>query len=259
MADWETRRVFVSWMGRAFAATDGTAHAMHAARALAAGDPAEVAVAIPEQSTLINQAGMTVDREGRPILHTEPAKEDAAAPAQPALTGLIHLDPVRRFLALYQAGGVYETALPLLLDGEPFGDVAQDVVAHRRLRHRAPHLRRGTRDGVRTKVYLWGAAHPVRFEHPLLRFVPGLGALTRIATPTPGDGETVNRAGLRAEPEQRRISVRITDPGQREAAARILRDLAQEVTLGAGQRAPDAGDAEHDGAWPADRAAAGMQ
>lgn len=33
MADWETRRVFVSYMGRAFAATDGTAHAMHAARA----------------------------------------------------------------------------------------------------------------------------------------------------------------------------------------------------------------------------------
>jgi penicillin amidase len=45
----------------------------------------------------------------------------------------------------------------------------------------------------------WGAAHPARFEHPLLRFVPGLGALTRIATESGGDGETVNRAGLRTE------------------------------------------------------------
>lgn len=45
----------------------------------------------------------------------------------------------------------------------------------------------------------WGPAHRARFEHPLLRFIPGLGALTRITTPTPGDGETVNRAGLRAE------------------------------------------------------------
>jgi penicillin amidase len=48
-------------------------------------------------------------------------------------------------------------------------------------------------------AWRWGAAHPARFDHPLLRFVPGLGALTRIATPSPGDGETVNRAGLRAE------------------------------------------------------------
>lgn len=45
----------------------------------------------------------------------------------------------------------------------------------------------------------WGAVHPARFEHPLLRFVPGIGALTRIATPSAGDGETVNRAGLRPE------------------------------------------------------------
>jgi penicillin amidase len=49
-------------------------------------------------------------------------------------------------------------------------------------------------------AWRWGAAHPARFEHPLLRFVPGLGALTRIAAPTGGDGETVNRAGLRAMP-----------------------------------------------------------
>jgi penicillin amidase len=54
--------------------------------------------------------------------------------------------------------------------------------------------------GADPAAWRWGAAHPARFEHALLRFVPGLGALTRIATPSAGDGETVNRAGLRAEP-----------------------------------------------------------
>jgi penicillin amidase len=53
--------------------------------------------------------------------------------------------------------------------------------------------------GPNPAAWRWGAAHPVRFEHPLLRFVPGLAALTGISTPTPGDGETVNRAGMRAE------------------------------------------------------------
>jgi penicillin amidase len=53
--------------------------------------------------------------------------------------------------------------------------------------------------GADPAAWRWGAAHPARFDHPLLRFIPGLGALTRLSTPTPGDGETVNRAGLRAE------------------------------------------------------------
>jgi penicillin amidase len=53
--------------------------------------------------------------------------------------------------------------------------------------------------GADPSAWRWGAAHPARFEHPLLRFVPGLGALTRMAVPTAGDGETVARAGLRGE------------------------------------------------------------
>ena len=39
----------------------------------------------------------------------------------------------------------------------------------------------------------WGVAHPAVFEHPLLRFVPVLGGLTRLAVPSAGDGQTVLR------------------------------------------------------------------
>lgn len=48
-------------------------------------------------------------------------------------------------------------------------------------------------------TWRWGTAHQARFEHQVLRFLPGLGPLTRIVTPSGGDGETVNRAGLRPE------------------------------------------------------------
>jgi penicillin amidase len=53
--------------------------------------------------------------------------------------------------------------------------------------------------GPDPSAWRWGAAHTARFEHAVLRFVPGLGALSRIETPTAGDGETVNRAGMRGE------------------------------------------------------------
>jgi penicillin G amidase len=46
-------------------------------------------------------------------------------------------------------------------------------------------------------AWRWGAAHVARFEHPLLRFVPLLGTLTRLEVATGGDGETVSRGGMR--------------------------------------------------------------
>jgi SecD/SecF fusion protein len=45
--------------------------------------------------------------------------------------------------------------------------------------------------------------------------------------------------GLTAQPEQRRIQLRITDPAQREAALRILRELANPVQVSGGGQAPD--------------------
>jgi penicillin amidase len=46
-------------------------------------------------------------------------------------------------------------------------------------------------------AWRWGGAHVARFEHLLLRFVPVIGALTRLEVPTPGDNETLSRGGFR--------------------------------------------------------------
>src|SRR6266545_1114770 len=67
---------------------------------------------------------LIADRAGRTILHTEHAKEGTAAPAHPSLRELTDLDPVSRFAVLYRDGRVYETVLPLLLNGEPFAGIA---------------------------------------------------------------------------------------------------------------------------------------
>jgi penicillin amidase len=62
----------------------------------------------------------------------------------------------------------------------------EDAVAGLRARHGADPAR-----------WRWGEAHVARFEHPLLRLVPGVAPLVRLAVPTPGDGETINRGTLR--------------------------------------------------------------
>jgi penicillin amidase len=46
-------------------------------------------------------------------------------------------------------------------------------------------------------AWRWGAVHVARFEHPLLRALPGLGWLTGLTTPTGGDEWTVSRGGIR--------------------------------------------------------------
>ena len=69
-----------------------------------------------------------------------------------------------------------------------------------------PLLTRALEEAVRTladqhgadpAAWRWGAVHVARFEHPLLRFVPGLNALMRLEVPTGGDGETIARGGFR--------------------------------------------------------------
>ena len=55
------------------------------------------------------------------------------------------------------------------------------------------------RFGADPAAWRWGAAHLARFEHPLLRFIPGLNRLTRLEAPVDGDGDTVRREGMRGE------------------------------------------------------------
>jgi penicillin amidase len=52
-------------------------------------------------------------------------------------------------------------------------------------------------EGPDPAAWRWGRVHVARFEHPLLRFVPLLGAWTRLEAPTGGDEETVGRGGMR--------------------------------------------------------------
>lgn len=51
--------------------------------------------------------------------------------------------------------------------------------------------------GADPAAWRWGQSHQARFEHPLLRFVPGLNRLIGLAAPVGGDGETVQRQSPR--------------------------------------------------------------
>ena len=54
------------------------------------------------------------------------------------------------------------------------------------------------RHGRDPATWRWESMHVARFEHPLLRFMPVLGDLTRLEAPTPGDGETLSRGTFRS-------------------------------------------------------------
>lgn len=74
-------------------------------------------------------------------------------------------------------------------------------------------------------AWRWGAAHVARFEHALLRFVPVLNRLTGLAAPVAGDGETVQRQGMRGAGREPFAAVH-------GAGLRFVADLADaEATL----------------------------
>lgn len=66
---------------------------------------------------------LIADVSGRVILHSERGKEDSRVPETPSLQQLLALDPVRRARVIYGGGTVYQAALPVKLDGDPFGTV----------------------------------------------------------------------------------------------------------------------------------------
>ena len=63
------------------------------------------------------------DTQGRTILHTEHEKYDLDAPPRPRLEDLLSFGPIQRFYVLWEGGTVYESTLPMILDGAPFGSV----------------------------------------------------------------------------------------------------------------------------------------
>ena len=74
-------------------------------------------------------------------------------------------------------------------------------------------------------MWRWGQRHVARFEHPLLRFAPLLGPLTRLEAVTGGDDETVSRGGMREFGEHPFAHVH-------GSGLRLVADLAEtEATL----------------------------
>lgn len=91
-----------------------------------------------------------------------------------------------------------------------------------------------TRHGPDPAAWRWGEAHQARFEHPLLRFIPGVNRWAGMAVPVGGDGHTVQRQGFRMAGPQPFAAVH-------GAGLRMAVDLsdpeATEVMLGTGQSA----------------------
>jgi len=67
------------------------------------------------------------DAQGTVVLHTERRKEGQHAADRPSLEGLLKLDTLSRFSALYNAGRTYETTLPVTLNDRFFGSIRLGV------------------------------------------------------------------------------------------------------------------------------------
>ena len=157
---------------------------------------------------------LITDHTGRTILHTEREKEGAVALPQSGLTGLIELDPARRFAALYRDGRVYETTLPLLLNGEPFGSI--------RLGVSTTLVRQELTAGVKQSLILAGIALPLAWlaalglAHLILRPIRALaGEVDRMRR-----GEFEVGAGLAGGDEFQELSSQLQRLGQELQADR---------------------------------------
>ena len=63
------------------------------------------------------------DSNGTVVLHTERPKEGQPDPERPNLEGLLKIDTLSRFSALYNGGRTYETVLPMTLNDRLFGSI----------------------------------------------------------------------------------------------------------------------------------------
>ena len=70
---------------------------------------------------------LVTDHSGTVLLHTERQKEGKPEPERPNLDGLLTVDTLSRFSALYTAGRTYETVLPMTLNDRLFGSIRLGV------------------------------------------------------------------------------------------------------------------------------------
>ncbi len=70
---------------------------------------------------------LVTDHAGTVLLHTERQKEGKPEPERPNLDGLLQVDTLSRFSALYTAGRTYETVLPMTLNDRLFGSIRLGV------------------------------------------------------------------------------------------------------------------------------------
>lgn len=155
-------------------------------------------------------------REALPFLRSLPRGEGAVAEAQSLLANwdgrmaedaaapLVWAAFSRRFpLVVLRQAGVEDDGSPEFLRALLFDAGVRERWCAGDCRAAASlALAEAVRDlaarfGPSPAAWRWGAAHAARFEHPLLRFVPGLNTLTTLVAPTGGDGETVHRASFR--------------------------------------------------------------
>jgi len=99
-------------------------------------DPAEALREDPDLRSFLDASvgysphllyALITDRTGTVLLHTERAKEGKPEPERPNLDGLLKVDTLSRFSALYTVGRTYETVLPMSLNDRFFGSIRLGV------------------------------------------------------------------------------------------------------------------------------------
>jgi PAS domain S-box-containing protein len=158
---------------------------------------------------------MVVDRAGRIVLHTEREKQGAPSPTYPSLAALADLDPVSRFRELYRGAKTYEAALPLALNGTPFGSI--------RLGVSTTLLRRELGASLRQSLTLAGIALPLAWLAAMLLAQVTLRPVRALA----GQVDRIRRGELTPEPaaaggdEFQELSAQLTRLGREMHADRI--------------------------------------
>ena len=110
------------------------------------------------------------------------------APPYPSLAALVALDPVSRFRELYEGARTYEAALPLTLNGAPFGSI--------RLGVSTTLLRRELGASLRQSLTLAGIALPLAWVAAMI-----LARLTlRPVRALAGEVDRIRRGEFSAEP-----------------------------------------------------------